>query len=282
VTTQEINAAHFIAISIHSSVTDIESDSIIDYLTFTYAVDPVCVHRIGTGALVEPLDVLGDVDIRATLLFARSRPRPVTAGEVASNLGISKSVARWRLERLAAAGLLTTGFEHRSGPPGPGGGRPAKTYAVAPETEAIEFPARHYEELLALLIEALPRQGRAETLADVGVSFGRQLANAAKLRPATRPRTAFERICRALGKLGFQTSLESLTVDGAVLTTPTCPLRPLVMDDKAARAIDSGMWRALVSEALLDTPVSSVVCDTHDCLGDSPCRILVTMGRTRR
>ncbi len=226
---------------------------------------------------MEPLDVLGDTGLRATLLFARSQPRPVTAVDVASDLGVPKTVARWRLERLATAGLLVSGFERRSRPAGPGGGRPAKTYAVAAETEAIEFPARRYEELLALLVEALPRQGRAGKLADVGVSFGRHLARAAKLEPSAKPRTAFERICRALGKLGFQASLESLSAHEAVLTTPTCPLRPLVVADQDARAIDRGMWRALVSEALLDTQVSKVVCDTHDCLGDSACRIRVEL-----
>lgn len=77
-----------------------------------------------------------------TLPYARSQPLPVTAHDVASAQRIHRNVARARLERLADAGLLIRSFERRTGRTGPGAGRPAKTYRVAPELSAIEFPGR--------------------------------------------------------------------------------------------------------------------------------------------
>src|SRR5919108_2037784 len=176
----------------------------------------------------------------------------------------TRPVARWRLERLVQSGHLRPLFARREG--GPGAGRPAKRYAVAPETETLEFPRRRYVELLRLALEAVPARSRSE----IGVEFGRELAREAGLRQARRLRTALDRICSGLGTLGFQASVESAGPDHAVLVTPTCPLRPLVVAAPSAREVDQGMWRGLVGEAVRNC--ESVRCDTHDCLsGDAPC-----------
>src|ERR1041385_4684317 len=101
---------------------------------------------------MEELEAVGDPDLRRALLFARDQTRPVTADDLAEALGIHRNVARARLERLMEAGLLAPGYERRTGRSGPGAGRPAKTYAVTPALDPIEFPARRYETLLGLVI----------------------------------------------------------------------------------------------------------------------------------
>src|SRR5262245_25214324 len=122
------------------------------------------------------LDAVGDPELRSALLYVRGSESPVTADELAAYQDVHRNVARARLERLAAAGLLLTSFERRSGRAGPGAGRPAKTYRPAPELAAIEFPARHHETLLALLAAALPARTRRRRLTEVGLAFGRELA----------------------------------------------------------------------------------------------------------
>jgi predicted ArsR family transcriptional regulator len=225
---------------------------------------------------VKAFDALGDAGLREVLGFVRSRQEAPRAEDVAEELGLARSVARWRLERLVEAGLLRPVFVNRSGRRGPGAGRPAKTYAVVPETAALEFPPRRYEKLVRLLIEALPAQRRAGRLEEIGIAFGRELARAARLSPAARPATGLARICRALGGLGFQAAVESLTSERAVLVTPTCPLRPLVVDAPDAREVDQGMWRGLVAAGLEHG--SGARCETHDCLSDdSPCRIVIEL-----
>jgi len=231
---------------------------------------------------VERFDALGQPGLRETILFVRASVRPVTAAGVASALGVPRTAARWRLERLADAGLLLTGFERRTARAGPGAGRPAKTYAVAAETSQIEFPPRRYEQLIRLLVDTMPPRGKPTRLAGVGREFGRELARAAQLRPARTLASGLQRACAALGRLGFQASVASVSEDAAVLTTPTCPLRPLVVADTRARAIDEGMWSGLVAAALRGTAEAAVRCRTHECHeADAPCRIEIRLARRR-
>jgi predicted ArsR family transcriptional regulator len=231
---------------------------------------------------VDRLDALGDAALRSTVLLVRAARQPLSADDVAAQLDVSRSVARWRLERLAAVGLVDVGFERRSGKTGPGAGRPAKTYSAAPESSAVEFPRRRYEALVGGLVDALPRRGRVKHLDRVGYAFGLELARAARLRPAKTVHAALDRLCRGLGRLGFQASLESLDDDRAVIISATCPLRPVVVAEGYARALDAGMWRGLVAAAAGTNAAARARCTTHDCLDRAAsCRIVVELERAR-
>lgn len=231
---------------------------------------------------MDGLEAAGDPELRDALLYARGQACRVTADDLAGAQKVHRNVARSRLERLVEAGLLAPAYERRTGRSGPGAGRPAKTYAVVPELEAIEFPARRYETLLGLLLDGLPADGRAERLRDVGVAFGSELARAAGLRPARTLRTGFERMCEAVRGLGYQASVAAVTEDGAVIETPTCPLRPLVRARPEAAEIDRGMWAGLAGRALAGVEVERVECETRDCLVDhASCRVLITLAAGR-
>lgn len=227
---------------------------------------------------MDELEAVGDPELREALRFARAQARPVTADELAAGRGMHRNVARSRLERLVEAGLLESGYERRSGRSGPGAGRPAKTYAVTPELEAIEFPKRRYEALLGLLIDALPQDGRPESLHAVGAAFGADLARAARLRPARSLRSGIEAVCGAVRRLGYQAVVEEVAASRAVIATPTCPLRPLVRDRPDAAEIDRGMWAGLAAHAVSGLSVGGVTCETRDCLADhASCRVLIEL-----
>src|SRR5204863_372714 len=115
--------------------------------------------------------------------LARGRSSELTADDAAEALGVHRNVARARLDRLAAAGLLDVSFERRTGRTGPGAGRPAKVYRVAPETRAVEFPPRRLAALVGRLLDELPEPGRARVLRRVGEDSGRELAEAAQVEP---------------------------------------------------------------------------------------------------
>lgn len=222
-------------------------------------------------------------ELREIVLFARAQPRPVSADDVASRFGIHRSVARGRLDRLAAAGLLETSFERRTGRSGPGAGRPAKVYGVPPETSALEFPQRHYGQLVAHLVAALPDDEREQALARVGDEFARDLAESAQVGRARDVRTAAERACEALGRLGFQASVAEASEDQVTIATATCPLRPLVVADPAAAAIDRGMWKGLVNAHLPAGSDRAVRCETCDCLDrDASCRVVLDFETVQR
>jgi predicted ArsR family transcriptional regulator len=229
---------------------------------------------------MDELNAVGDPELRSALLYARSRPLPVSADELAANQGVHRNVARSRLDRLAEAGLLTVGYERRTGRTGPGAGRPARIYAVAPELSAIEFPERRYEVLVGLLLDALPARGRHERLRDAGVAFGVDLARSAGVRPAKTLRGGVERMCAAVGRLGYQAAVEEVGTDSAVIITPTCPVRPLVGVHPDAAELDRGMWAGLAAEALAGVDVGEIRCDTCDChTSDAPCRVELSVGR---
>jgi predicted ArsR family transcriptional regulator len=224
---------------------------------------------------MDHLAAVGDPELRDALLFARSRARAVTADELAEEKGLHRNVARSRLERLVEAGLLAVGYERRTGRTGPGAGRPAKTYSVVPQLESIEFPADQNESLAELLVDALRARGGKEPLHEVGVNFGRELARSAKLRPVKSIETGFERVCAAVRRLGYQASLEHADDKGAVIATPTCPLRPLVRARPEAVEIDRGMWAGLASCALDGIEVGRVRCETRDCFDDhASCKVV--------
>jgi predicted ArsR family transcriptional regulator len=232
---------------------------------------------------VDALAGIAQPELREIVLFARARTQPVSADDVAAHFGIHRSVARGRLERLAAAGLLEASFERRTGRSGPGAGRPAKVYGVPPETAALEFPQRHYEQLVGHLVAALPDDEREQALTRVGDEFARDLAESVQLGRANDVRTAAERACAALGRLGFQASVAEASEEQVTITTATCPLRPLVVADPAAAAIDRGMWTGLVNAHLPRDADRAVGCETCDCLDrDASCRVVLDFETAER
>jgi predicted ArsR family transcriptional regulator len=219
---------------------------------------------------MEALDAVGAPELRDALLYVRSRGRPVCANELAAAQDVHPNVARGRLARLAEAGLLVSRLERRSGRRGPGAGRPARLYSAAPELAAIEFPPRRYEELIGLLADAVPD---ARVLHRTGEAFAARLLAHAPVEPAPDLPSALERACGALGRLGFQAGVERADAAMGVVATPTCPLRPLVVNRPGTGAIDRGFWSGLVGASLAGADVS---CELRDCLdGHACCRVTI-------
>jgi predicted ArsR family transcriptional regulator len=229
---------------------------------------------------MDRLDAIGGPELREALLYVRGSPAPVTADEAGVALGVHRSVARGRLERLLRAGLLRTSFARRSARRGPGAGRPAKHYSAAPEAEALEFPPRRLPTLVARLLEEVPVDAREESLRRVGEDFGRELGRTAGLRPRARLDDGLERVCAAVRSLGFQATLDRIEGDIAVIRTPTCPLRPLVAERPEAAHIDRGMWAGLVERGLRGVRAEAVECETHSCLdGSETCSVVIRLRR---
>ena len=228
---------------------------------------------------LDRLAAAGDPQLRRVLLYARGRRDPFTADDVTLVLGVHRNVARSRLDRLASAGFLTVTLERLGGQRGPGAGRPAKVYRVAPELEGVEFPDRRLAELISLLVGKIPAGGRARALREAGEEFGRSLGARAGLKASGDVHTGLERVCDALGSLGFHASVLSLEGDEAILESATCPLRPLVVARPDADGIDHGMWAGLVERGIRGVSADRVKSGTPRCLaGDASCSILLSLG----
>ena len=77
---------------------------------------------------VGALSALGDPTRRSAYDYVAAQGRPVGRDEVATALGIGRTLAAYHLDRLAKEGLLSVAYARRSGRTGPGAGRPAKLY----------------------------------------------------------------------------------------------------------------------------------------------------------
>jgi predicted ArsR family transcriptional regulator len=228
---------------------------------------------------LDRLAAAGDPQLRRVLLYARGRRDPFAADDVAVVLGVHRNVARSRLDRLVEAGFLAVTPERRGGRRGPGAGRPAKIYRVAPELEGVEFPDRRLAELITLLVQRVPVRGRPKALREAGAEFGRKLAAAAGLKRSRNVATGLEQVCDALGMLGFQASVVSLDGDHAELTSATCPLRPLVVRCSDAGVIDRGMWAGLIERGVGGVSANRVHCETPRCLAKhASCSVLLSLG----
>ena len=227
---------------------------------------------------MDALQAVGVPELRDALRFVRAHRCSVSAEELATEQSVHHNVARRRLDRLAEAGLLVKRRERRTGRSGPGAGRPANVYCPAPETVEIEFPERPYHDLVGLLLDVLPDRARRQRLHEVGRSLADKLAAKAGLKRSRDLRRGLEGVCRAVGQLGYQAAVEEATADRAVITTPTCPLRPLVVARPELSEIDQGMWSGLIEAAV--PGATAVGCETCDCLDPGvPCRVVVTLRR---
>ena len=104
---------------------------------------------------------------------------PVGRDAAAAAAGVTRSLAAYHLDRLAAEGLLDVAYERRSGRSGPGAGRPAKLYARAEREFSASAPPRDYGVAALLLAEAAasdPSGKTASALHNAAVRLGRESA----------------------------------------------------------------------------------------------------------
>ena len=144
---------------------------------------------------VDALSALGDATRRRVYEHVCAQGRPVGREDVASALGIGRTLAAYHLDRLAAEGLLSVSYERRSGRSGPGAGRPAKMYDRSEREVAVSIPPRDYGLAARLLAHAAAHDEHGATrraLRDAADSLGREIgaeaADAPELAPLLRAR----------------------------------------------------------------------------------------------
>jgi len=201
---------------------------------------------IALGLLVEP--------VRRDLYdWVVAQARPVGREESARALKITRALATFHLDRLAAAGLLEGGYRRLSGRVGPGAGRPARVYWRADREFSVSLPDRRYERIAQLFASALERIGDQSVPAPLQVAareLGEQIAT-------TRRRGApAKRLTAALEAGGY----EPVTDKAGAIRLRNCPFdaladahRPLVCGTNLA--IAEGIIRgsgATIVQPILD------------------------------
>ncbi|MER7209532.1 helix-turn-helix domain-containing protein [Streptosporangium sp. NPDC000239] len=179
-------------------------------------------------AALDSLSVLGEGTRRQIFAFIRRARRPVTREETAADVGISRKLAAFHLDKLVDAGLLRT--RHAS----PTGlrkvGRQPKLYEPTDSPIQVSIPDRRHELLAALLLRAVLAEGENETAANAAIRTARQHGDElggqdrARLRPgrlgAERGLTLCEQM---LNQHGFEPAREAPDR----LRLRNCPFHPL-------------------------------------------------------
>lgn len=197
---------------------------------------------------VTAVALLDEAPRRAVYDWVVAQHRPVSRDEVAGATGMSRGLAAFHLDRLAAGGLLETEFRRLTGRTGPGAGRPAKLYRRAMRDIAVSLPERRYELAAGLLADALEEvteQRPPEALRAAARRLGQDVGRSARVAAGPRPSRARRRVALvgALDERGY----EPVERDGR-LRLGNCPFDALV---DTHRDLVCGMNLAL-AEGILD------------------------------
>jgi predicted ArsR family transcriptional regulator len=136
--------------------------------------------------------------------FVAAQPGPVTRDQAAAAVGISRKLAAFHLDKLAAAGLLETAApDPASRRPGPG--RAPKAYQPAAAEVAVSVPRRRYDALGEVLAQAIVADGPASSARRAAHQLARERGQGLGERVRAE---------RRLGRLGPE---RALTVVGELL-----------------------------------------------------------------
>ena len=177
---------------------------------------------------IEAIALLDEPVRRALYDWVVAQRVPVGRDAAATSVGVSRALAAFHLDRLAAGGLLATEYRRLSGRTGPGAGRPAKLYVRGPREVRVSLPDRRYDVAAGIMAEALEEMSDVvppDTLRSAAYRVGEALGEAARTAAGPRPTKARRRaaLIGALAARGY----EPHAVDGAI-RLGNCPFHALV------------------------------------------------------
>jgi len=181
--------------------------------------DPLALSVV--AALAEPVR-------RDLYTYVRRQGRPVTRDEAAADVGISRKLAAFHLDKLVAAGLLDAGAD---GEAAGRIGRPPKTYRLSDLEIDVSIPARRYELAAQLLLEAALTSERdgvapAEALRAEARRRGREAG--AEARHRLRPgRVGPERALSLVEDVASGCGFEPVRGDRRFVRLRNCPYQRL-------------------------------------------------------
>lgn len=176
---------------------------------------------------VETIGMLADDLRRQMYLFIREQGRPVGRDEAAEAVGISRNLAAFHLDKLAAKGLLSAHYVRLSGKRGPGAGRPAKVYEPTTSEVSVAIPARSYDFAGRILLEALQRPAPShaavrDTAWEEGVALGRSVRCEKGLRAVDD-----ENLTNVAKEVLFERGYEPYRDEDGALRLRNCPFHVL-------------------------------------------------------
>ncbi|HEX6932959.1 MAG TPA: helix-turn-helix domain-containing protein [Streptosporangiaceae bacterium] len=207
------------------------------------------------AASIAAVAALADDLRRRMYAFIRNTGEPVTRDQAAAEVGISRKLAAFHLDKLVDAGLLRAGAARglrRAG-------RAAKTYEPTDRVVQISIPPRQHEFLAEILLDSVLTSGASadvrQVVLDTAAARGRQLGEIE--RHQGRPgRLGAERALALARTFLVRLGFEPTQAAPGQLILRNCPFQPL-----AARSTElvCGINHAFLSGFLEGLGTSSAV-----------------------
>ncbi|HEY7661325.1 MAG TPA: helix-turn-helix domain-containing protein [Actinomycetota bacterium] len=179
---------------------------------------------------IRPLAALDDKLRQRIYLLVRSEGRPVTREEVAREVGISRKLAAFHLDKLLERGLLDAHYARPPGRSGPGAGRSSKMYRPSELELQVLIPERRYDLLGELLVEAIEHPEPGESAHDAAIRAaadrGRALGDDIRRREGLRPPGA-ERALSVTASILEEHGFEPYRNGSDEIALRNCPFRTL-------------------------------------------------------
>jgi predicted ArsR family transcriptional regulator len=195
---------------------------------------------------IEAIAALDEPVRRRLYDYVAASGRAVDRDEAANACDISRSLAAFHLDRLAALGLLTVEFRRLSGRTGRGAGRPNKLYRRSTRDFDVHLPPRHYDlaaELYADAIDELGPRGR-RTLNEGARTRGQELARAESDLHGKDAGDPVAATMDTLRRLGYEP-----VIVGTEIALRNCPFHDLAQTHREATCgMNLAMLDGLVSE----------------------------------
>lgn len=207
------------------------------------------------GDPIAVIALLDEPNRRRLYEFVSGRREAVGRDEAAAEIGISRELAAFHLDRLVAGGLLVTEYRRRSGRSGPGAGRPAKLYRRTDRVVAVSIPPRQYDLAADVFAEGIGRiEGTAgiDAVADVARARGVDLGTEVRARMGPRPRR--RRQLTALIDLLRDNGYEPVIDEAGAVRLRNCPYHALASSHRDLTCGMNFAWAEGVASAM-DSPV---------------------------
>ncbi|HEX3650764.1 MAG TPA: transcriptional regulator [Pseudonocardiaceae bacterium] len=163
---------------------------------------------------------------RGMYAFIRAARRPVTRDEAAAEVGISRKLAAFHLDKLVTAGLLRAGYESARKV-----GRAPKVYEPTDDDITITIPRRQHDVLADILLDAVLTETPGETATEatlrVAATRGEQVGRTEREQGSAKGRLGAERALtltqEVLARHGFEPARETRTC----VRLRNCPFHPM-------------------------------------------------------
>lgn len=213
-------------------------------------------ERLGSAAA--SIGALEDDLRRRMYLFIRNSGRPVARDEAAAEVGISRKLAAFHLDKMVEKGLLATHYARPPGRSGPGAGRSAKYYEPSQEQLDVSLPPRSYDIVGAILVDAIVasdnKQPARETALTTAFATGRSLGEQVRSKQRVK-RAGSGRAMNVAEQVLEEHGYEPYRDDEGAIRLRNCPFHELSQRSPDLvcglnRAFIDGLLRGLGNESV--------------------------------